>query len=139
MDAQFRTLMLLSALLMAGCAPAMTPGLATIPSVEPVCLDLNYGRVMRLPERPRQLRLSPGARNGYVDRLGDSSTQRSGEWTHDGGSWLWITLPTSTTTLRYLLVTTGSTVQGQVTGDALRREDLPGVADVTGRLTSCPH
>ena len=139
MTFKLRILLPLSALVVTGCGPALTPGLATIPSPQPVCLRLSYGREKRLPERPTQLRLAPGTQTGYVDWPGDAHSGVVGEWTHDGGSWLWITLPVSGTTLRYILVTTGSTVRGQVTSDGQRSGELPGVAAIAGDLIACPQ
>ena len=117
------------------CGPGMVP--ATVPSTQPVCLRLTYHRPKRLPDQPKELRLSPGVQHGYVDWPVNAPPAHVGEWTHDGGSWLWMVLPTGSTSLRYVLVTTGSTVRGQVTSDASSRAELPGVADVTGRLRAC--
>lgn len=119
----------------AACSSVPMP--ATIPSPEPVCLDLSYGRAQRLAESPKQVRISPGTQHGYVDWRSDHDSVRTGEWTHDGGSWLWITLPVGATTLRYVLVTSGSLIRGQVTSDAESPGALPGVADVSGRLRPC--
>lgn len=117
---------------------ACSPGSVSLPSPEWVCLKLAYSRAERLPAQPEHLRLSPGTRNGYVDWLEPGLTIRSsGEWAHDGGSWLWITLPLDGVVLRYVLVTSGPTVRGQVTSDASAPGSLPGLAQVTGRLNGC--